>query len=44
MHSKEIREKMKENERKRKKERKRPDINDKKASEKQFIAFCQFKF
>ena len=36
--------KLEENEEKGKKERKRLDISDKKASEKQFTTFCQFNF
>jgi len=39
MHAREIREKMRKNEEKRKKERKRLDINNKKALEKQFTSF-----
>ena len=40
MHAREIREKMKENERKRKNERKRLDINDKNAPENQLESFA----
>jgi len=44
MHAREIREKLEKNEIKRKKERKRLDINDKKASEKQFTSLMNFVF